>query len=76
MVEMFVNKDEEKSKLFLKLVQDGDRVDLVLVNKDGVKHRAGNVLYIDKNGLHRHSSITSDAPFARNSDGEIEVSDD
>ena len=62
---------ETDPKLFLKLIQDGSRASLILVDKHGSKHHAGNVCSISENGISFHSSVTDLAPFKLNSNGEI-----
>ena len=59
------------SKMFLKLVQDGVNASLILVDDDGDKVDAGNILTISEEGISFHSSITRDAPFKMTSDREI-----
>lgn len=60
-----------KPELFLKLVQEGPRAKLILVDKHGCKHGAGNVLFISEDGIIFMASITEDAPFKLNDKGEI-----
>ena len=57
--------------LYLQLIQDGSRASLILVDKHGCRHHAGNVCSISENGISFHSSVTDLAPFKLNSNGEI-----
>ena len=59
------------SKMFLQLVQDGVHASLILVDDDGHKVEAGNVLTISEEGVTFHTSINRDAPFRMTSDREI-----
>jgi hypothetical protein len=71
-----VYKAQGKStKLFFSLEQYFDSVSLVLVDENGNKHYSGNILRIAEDGLHLFTSITEDAPFRRNSDGQIKIID-
>ena len=58
-------------KMFLSLVQEGSRACLILVDEDGDKVDAGNILTISEEGISFHSSITRDAPFKLTHDREI-----
>jgi hypothetical protein len=73
MFKVYKPQDERKSELFFALEEGGDSVSLVLVDEDGEKNYAGNILRINKDGLLLHSSVTKDAPFKRTSNGEIKV---
>ena len=59
------------SKMFLQLVQDGVNASLILVDDDGHKVEAGNVLTISDEGVTFHASINRAAPFKMTSDREI-----
>jgi hypothetical protein len=58
-------------KMFLRLVQDDDEADIILVDEDGEKFPAGNVLTISEKGVKFHSAIDREAPFRLTSDREI-----
>ena len=58
-------------KMSLQLVQDGVNASLILVDDDGHKVEAGNVLTISDEGVTFHASINRAAPFRMTSDREI-----
>jgi len=62
---------ETGKTLYLKLIQDGSKASLILVDGDGDKDSAGNVLWIDEEGMHFHNCITRDAPFRLDGNREI-----
>ena len=77
MFKVFNEKPEEQKKeVFFKLEQRNDAIALVLVDKHGNKLYAGNILIIDKDGLHRMCSVTTDAPFKMTYDKCIFIGDD
>jgi hypothetical protein len=75
MFKVYKLQDKKKTNLFFQLDEGDGNVSLILVDKDGVKNYAGNVLRIDKDGLHLNTSITGDAPFKCTSNGRIWLND-
>lgn len=59
------------TKMFLKLIQDGRNAALILVDEDGDKVEAGNVLTISDEGVTFHASINRAAPFRMTGEREI-----
>jgi hypothetical protein len=67
-----VFNEPPETKMFLKLVQQDEfHAALILVDEDGEKVEAGNVLTISKHGVSYHSAINRDAPFKLTADREI-----
>lgn len=64
--------DIDKTSMFLRLVQSDDHnAALILVDEDGEKVEAGNILTISKYGVSFHSAINRGAPFKLTADREI-----
>jgi len=69
MIRVFTTPD--KPKMFLSLIQEGSRACLILVDENGAKVDAGNILTISEEGVMFHSGINREAPFKMTSDREI-----
>ena len=68
-VRMFSKKTE--GVIFLKLEESGDGVDLVAVDRDGVKLPGGLILSLDCSGLLRYRGVETGLGFPLDSDGRV-----
>ena len=70
-IEIFNEKKakEPEQKVILRLIKEGNRVSLIVVDENGRKRTSGYILSIGEDGVHRNVAVNKDFGFPRDASG-------